>query len=160
MKKNSLQNKPTPTEVLLARKAFFLPAGVKAMLSLLVAHKNASRLVLERLSSLSRATIVQWLGVLLAARIVQETDETQASGGSPSRLLKLNEDFSLMIAVDIGERLTRVALTSLAPQTLLEMSFPTDLEKPPKAVLSAIMAPLRHYSRGLAAPRVRCSGWV
>ena len=42
-------------------------------------------------------------GELFAADLVRETAQTQPSGGRPSRLLSLNPDFALIIAVDIGE---------------------------------------------------------
>ena len=49
--------------------------------------------------------------MLFAADLIRETEEKQATGGRPSKLLRVNEGFALVIAVDIGESLTRVALT-------------------------------------------------
>ncbi len=117
-----------------------LPAESGQLLSLIARHGAVSRSELERLSGSSRTTIVQRLGVLFAANLIRETEETQPTGGRPSRLLKLNEDFALIIAVDIGESLTRVALTDLSPKIVAEAVFPTNLDNSPASVLSEITA--------------------
>lgn len=117
-----------------------LPAGLAHLLSLIVSNKSLSRANLERLAGVSRATVVQRLGQLFAANLVLEADETEPSGGRPSKLLKLNEDFALTIAADIGESLTRVAVTNLSPRILAETTFATELEKSPESVLTKIMA--------------------
>ena len=117
-----------------------LPPGVGQLLSLIVSHRTVSRADLEHLSGLSRSTILQRLGVLFAAGLVLETDETAPSGGRPSKLLKLNEDFALTLAADIGESMTRVVVTTLAPQILAETTFPTRLDSPPEIVLAQIVA--------------------
>lgn len=117
-----------------------LPPGVDRLLSLVVSHRAVSRADLERLSGLSRSTILQRLGVLFDARLVLEADETAPSGGRPSKLLKLNADFALTLAADIGESMTRVVVTTLAPQILAEATFPTRLDHPPEIVLAQIVA--------------------
>ena len=117
-----------------------LPPGVGQLLSLIVSHRALSRADLERLSGLSRSTIVQRLGVLFSSNLVLETDETAPSGGRPSKLLKLNENFALTLAADIGESITRVVVTTLGPQILAETTFPSNLENPPATVLAQIMA--------------------
>jgi predicted NBD/HSP70 family sugar kinase len=117
-----------------------LPEEIGQLLSLIVRHGAVSRAELERLSGTSRTTIVQRLGALFAANLIVETQETQPSGGRPSRLLKLNDDFALIIAVDIGESLTRVAITDLSPKILVEAVFPTNLDDGPDPVLAEIMA--------------------
>lgn len=116
-----------------------LPAGAATLLSLIVANAPVSRAELERLAGLSRATVVQRLGVLMATGLVGETDETAPSGGRPSRLLRLNEKFALTLAADIGETITRVVITTLRPEILAETTFPTHLENPPESVLTEIM---------------------
>ena len=110
------------------------------LLSLITRQVAVSRAELEKLSGSSRTTIVQRLGVLFAAKLIRETEEKQSTGGRPSRLLRLNEDFALTISVDIGESLTRVALTDLSPTILVEEVFPTNLENSPTSVLTQITA--------------------
>ncbi len=117
-----------------------LPEESRQLLSLIARHGAVSRAELEKLSGNSRTTIVQRLGVLFAANLVRETEETLPTGGRPSKLLRLNEDFALIIAVDIGESLTRVALTDLTPKIVVEEVFPTDLDSSPTTVLEEIAA--------------------
>lgn len=116
-----------------------LPAGVAQLLALIARNKAVSRAELEQLSGVSRATVLQRLGVLFAAGLVVETDETQRSGGRPSKLLQINDDFAVTIAADIGESLTRVAITTMGPRIVAETTFATDLESRPESVLSEIM---------------------
>ena len=115
-----------------------LPDECRQLLSLIAKHTAVSRSELETLSGTSRTTIVQRLGLLFAADLVRETEEKHATGGRPSKLLGINEGFALVIAVDIGESLTRVALTDLTPKILAEEVFPTDLESSPTLVLADI----------------------
>lgn len=124
--------------VVLDSRGIHLPAGAGQLLSLIATRKGISRTELERLAGVSRATVVQRLGVLFASNLVLETDETLPSGGRPSKLLSINENFGLVLAVDIGESSTRVAITDLAPTILGERTFPTHLDYAPEAVLAEI----------------------
>ena len=126
-------------DVVFDSRGIHLPEESALLLSLIAKHRAVSRAELERLSGASRTTIVQRLGVLFGANLIRETEETQPTGGRPSRQLKLNDDFALIIAVDIGESLTRVALTDLSPKIVLEAVFPTTLDDGPSFVLSEIM---------------------
>jgi len=119
---------------------FHLPEELGQLLALITRHGPVSRAELEKLSGISRTTIVQRLSALLAAGLIREKDETQPSGGRPSRLIELNTDFALIIAVDVGESSTRVALSDLGPQILVEEVFPTQLESSPASVLLEISA--------------------
>ena len=119
---------------------FSCPAETAPILALIVRHGPLSRAELERLSGNSRTTIVQRLGALFAAGLIRETEQTQATGGRPSRLLRLNDDFAMTIAVDIGESQTRVALTDLTPGIVVEEVFPASLDGDPGAVLTQVMS--------------------
>lgn len=139
-------------EVILDSKGIHLPAGGAQLLSIIAKSKTVSRTELERLVSTSRATMLQRLGLLFDARLVVETNETQASGGRPARLLSLNNDFALTIAVDIGESLTRVAVTNLEPRILAEETFPTKLENSPGSLLTQLMASCAQLLAGIDRP--------
>lgn len=130
-----------------------MPAEGRQLVSLIARHGAVSRSELEKLSGSSRTTLVQRLSALFAANVIRETEQTQATGGRPSKLLRLNEGFALIIAVDIGESQTRVALTDLAPKILLEEVFPTDLDNSPAVVLAAIAASSERLLAQLGRPR-------
>ena len=123
-----------------AARGVQLPDECRPLLSLIAKHTAVSRADLETLANSSRTTRVQRLGALFAADLIRETEEKQATGGRPSKLLRVNEAFALVIAVDIGESLTRVAVTDLAPQILAEEVFPTDIEISPTLVLAEVSA--------------------
>ncbi len=135
-----------------------LSAEVGRLLALIVRRGAVSRAELELLSGCSRTTVGQRLGELFAADLVCETTRTQASGGRPSRLLSLNKDFASIIAVDVGESLTRVALTDLAAQIVAEEAFPTSLDNEPGSVLAQIMACAERLLAQTGCPRARVLG--
>ncbi|MBP6654714.1 MAG: hypothetical protein KA182_07625, partial [Propionivibrio sp.] len=69
-----------PETVILDANGKELPAGIGQLLSIIARNKTISRANLEQQSGLSRATIVQRLGVLFAAGLIGEADETAPSG--------------------------------------------------------------------------------
>lgn len=130
----------TARDILTDTSGTHLPVESRDLFSLIARNGAVSRSELERLSGSSRTTIVQRLGVLFNANLVRETEKVLPTGGRPSKLLSLNEDFGLIIAVDVGESVTRVALTDLSPKILVEEVFPTDLEDDPTSILGQIAA--------------------
>lgn len=89
-------------------------------------------------TGLSRATIAQRLNALLAAGLVDETAQTAPSGGRPSRILRLDRNFGVVLAADIGERHIRLAATDLEPTIVAEVSGDIDIAEGPVAVLTWI----------------------
>jgi predicted NBD/HSP70 family sugar kinase len=129
-----------------------VPADSRVLLALIARHGEVSRAELERRSGSSRTTIVQRLNALFSANLVRETERVLPTGGRPSKLISLNKDFAVIIAVDIGESLTRVALTDLTPQIIAEEAFPTDLDNDPALVLADIAACADRLLAGLGRP--------
>ena len=89
-----------PETVILDANGHELPAGIGQLLAIIARNRTISRAHLEQQSRLSRATIVQRLGVLFNAGLITEADETAPSGGRPSKLLKINETFALTLVAD------------------------------------------------------------
>lgn len=114
------------------------PSGIGHILALILSRQAATRPDLERVSGLSRATIAHRLDELLEIGLIDETPERQPSGGRPARILKLNEDFGVALAADIGESVTRVALTDLAPRLLAEQTITMDVARGPLPILDEI----------------------
>ena len=138
-----------PETVILDANGKELPAGIGQLLSIIARNKTISRANLEQQSGLSRATIVQRLGVLFAAGLIGEADETAPSGGRPSKLLKVNETFALTLAADIGESIIRVVITSLEPRILAEVTFPNSFDIAPETTLREIMVQGEQLLAGL-----------
>ncbi len=129
-----------------------LPVESRDLFSLIARNGAVSRSELERLSGSSRTTVVQRLGMLFNANLVRETEKVLPTGGRPSKLLSLNEEFALIAAVDVGESQTRVALTDLAPKILAEEVFATDLDDAPTAILEQIAACLERLLPQVGRP--------
>ena len=129
-----------PETVILDANGHELPAGIGQLLAIIARNKTISRAHLEQQSRLSRATIVQRLGVLFNAGLITEADETAPSGGRPSKLLKINETFALTLAADIGESMIRVVLTTLEPRIVAEITFANSFDIAPETTLRELMA--------------------
>lgn len=138
--------------------------GEGALLSLIASRRARSRSELAELSGLSRATVAQRLSLLLEARLVDESEETLRSGGRPAKLLRLNTDFALTLAADIGEERSRMALTTLDGAVLDALTEEIDIRRGPEATLAiladrfeALLARTRRHRRdvlgiGLSLP--------
>jgi len=128
------------------------------LLALIRDGKASSRPAIERVSGLSRVTVVQRLRRLLDARLVIEGDETEASGGRPARLIRVNPDFAVALAADVGESMIRVAATDLAPRILAETVFDLDVASGPHATLREIVRAARNLLSELGASGRRTLG--
>jgi predicted NBD/HSP70 family sugar kinase len=112
--------------------------GGGQILALILSRQATTRPDLERVSGLSRATVAHRLGELLEIGLLDETAERQPSGGRPARILKLNESFAVTLAADIGESVTRVAVTDLGPRILAEQTIAIDVASGPLPILGEI----------------------
>ena len=120
------------------RQASYPFAGTGHLLALIMSGRGSSRAALADASQLSRATVAQRLSYLFEAGLVTESDETLPSGGRPARVLRLNTDFNVVIAADIGERQVRVGITDLKPTVLAQNLADFDLRRGPAATLKHI----------------------
>ena len=105
--------------------------GAGQLLALILSRQATTRPDIERVSGLSRATVALRLDELLEIGLIDETAERQPSGGRPARILKLNESFAVTLAADIGESVTRVAVTDLGPRILAEQTIAIDVASGP-----------------------------
>jgi predicted NBD/HSP70 family sugar kinase len=127
-------------------------AGAGHVLSLILSGQAKSRADLARISDLSRATITQRLGVLFEAGLLHEASETQASGGRPARVLKLNEGFGIVLVADVGETRIRVAATDLGPTVLAERLGDLDVGRGPVPILTWIAEQFRALLAEIGRP--------
>src|SRR5690242_21689905 len=113
-------------------------AGAGQILALILSRQASTRPEIERVSGLSRATVAHRLEELLQIGLIDETAERQPSGGRPARILKLNDAFAVTLAADIGESVTRVAVTDLGPRILAEQTIGIDVASEPLSILGEI----------------------
>ena len=113
------------------------------VLALIRDGKASSRPAVERVSGLSRVTVVQRLRYLFDAGLVVEGDATEASGGRPARVIRANPNFATALAADVGESVIRIAATDLRPRILSETIVELDVTSGPQATLTEIVRAAR-----------------
>src|SRR5215218_9915612 len=91
------------------------PGGV---LRLIREGRARTRNELMQVTGMSRSTVLQRVGVLLASGLVREVGDAPSAGGRPPTLLTFNEDAGVVAAVDLGARHGRVAVTDLGGRAL------------------------------------------
>lgn len=116
----------------------YAATGVGHVFAQILSRRAPSRAALERLTGLSRATVAQRLGVLFAAGLVVETEDTLPSGGRPARMLRVNRDFAAVLSADIGEDTVRVALCDLEAAIVAETTAAIDIAGGPVPILAEI----------------------
>jgi predicted NBD/HSP70 family sugar kinase len=103
-------------------------------------HAVTRNALIER-TGLSRSTILQRLGVLLASGLVVEgAGGRSRNGGRPPTVLQFNEDAGLVLAADVGARHARVAVCDLGGRALVEEEQPIAIGDGPDAILDWLIA--------------------
>ncbi|WNI27578.1 ROK family transcriptional regulator [Streptomyces sp. ITFR-6] len=114
--------------------------GPGRILELITTGQARTRSGIARLTGLSRSTVSQRLDVLFEADLVREGDVSTSSRGRPSRSIQLNGTAGIVIAVDIGESRTRVAVTDLHAGVLADRVEPLAVSEGPRALLDKVTA--------------------
>ncbi|MCW2870848.1 MAG: hypothetical protein JWL99_2168 [Streptomyces oryziradicis] len=117
--------------------------GPGRILELITTGQARTRSALAQVSGLSRSTVGQRLDALFAADLIREGDEYLPSRGRPSRMLQLNHSAVLMIGVDIGEERTRIAVTDLNTNILVDRVERLALGEGPDVLLDKITTTVR-----------------
>ncbi|WNI21033.1 ROK family transcriptional regulator [Streptomyces sp. ITFR-16] len=117
--------------------------GPGRILELITTGQARTRSGIARLTGLSRSTVGQRLDSLFEADLVREGDVTASSRGRPSRSIHLNGAAGAVIAVDIGESRTRVAVTDLHANVLADSVEPLAVGDGPRALLDRVTATVR-----------------
>ncbi len=109
-----------------------------SVLGVIARGGGCSRADLVAATALSRATLGQRLGALLASGLVREAQTTVPSGGRPTRLLTLDPGGAVILAADMGESHVRVALIDLRPGILVQEIVAFRIGDGPEAALILI----------------------
>lgn len=109
-----------------------------SILSAIALGAGNSRASLVEATALSRVTLSQRLGALLAVGLVREADATIPSGGRPTRLLTLNPNAAVILAADMGETFIRIAVTDLEPTIRAQETISFRIDEGPETALSRI----------------------
>ena len=130
--------------------------GPGAVLQLIASGRAVTRGAIAEALGLSRSTVLDRLGLLIGAGLVGGTEEVVSGRGRPSQVLRLDTKERLIIAVDIGEERTRVAVTDLGAEIRGERVERLELSDGPEALLSRVSAIAREVlaDEGLSADKV------
>jgi predicted NBD/HSP70 family sugar kinase len=128
--------------------------GPGAILELIRSGHADTRGALMETTGLSRSTILQRLGVLIASGlVVEEQGGRPSSGGRPSTVLTLNEDAGVVLAADLGARHARLAVCDLGGRALVEREERISIADGPDAVLEWLIGALDGLLEETGRPR-------
>jgi predicted NBD/HSP70 family sugar kinase len=109
------------------------------ILSLVASGEARSRLELAEITGFSRSTIADRLSHLLEGGLISEHAQARPTRGRPTRRLELNPNCAVVLAADIGEAYTHLAVTDLGPNVLAESGGLIDIHGGPAPMLDWIM---------------------
>ncbi len=91
------------------------------VLQLITSGSAQTRTAIAHRTGLSRSTVSERLDALFGAALIQEGVDARSLRGRPSKILSLNAAGRVVLAADVGEDHTRVAVTDLSGRVLSEL---------------------------------------
>lgn len=128
-------------------------ASAGDILSLVATGAANSRSALLEATGLSRVTVTQRLGLLLASGLVRETAQTVPSGGRPTRVLGLDTRAGFVLVANVGEAFIHVALMDLEPAILAQATIPFAVQEGPAATLDRLATQFQALVREASCAR-------
>ena len=125
--------------------------GAGALLRLIRDGRASTRAELVALTGLARSTVAQRMDALLSQRLVVPAGGSVSTGGRPPQMFAFNRDAGVVLSADLGATHSRLAVTDLGGEVLVEGAEEIAISEGPDAVLSWLE---RHLRR---APRERRS---
>jgi predicted NBD/HSP70 family sugar kinase len=112
------------------------PGSAGHVLALIRSGHATTRTELIAATGMSRSTILQRVGVLLASELIREGASSRSRGGRPPAALSFNERAGVVVAADLGASHGHVAVTDLAGGTLAESNEQIAIADGPDTVLA------------------------
>jgi predicted NBD/HSP70 family sugar kinase len=110
--------------------------GAGALLRLIRDGQASTRAELVALTGLARSTVAQRMDALLAQRLVVPAGGSVSTGGRPPQMFAFNRDAGVVLAADLGATHSRLAITDLGGEVLVEDAQEIAISEGPEAVLS------------------------
>jgi predicted NBD/HSP70 family sugar kinase len=111
-----------------------------SLLRLIRTGAARSRADLVALTGAPRSTVSARVEQLLAAKLVYEGGTGDSRGGRPPTLLAFNSKSGLVLAVDLGATVAKVAITDLSGDFLASQSRDLEISDGPEVVLGVVNA--------------------
>jgi predicted NBD/HSP70 family sugar kinase len=109
--------------------------GAGAMLRLIRDGHATTRAELVALTGLARSTVAQRMDALLAQRLVIPAGASASTGGRPPKTFAFNRNAGVVLAADLGATHSRVAITDLAGDVMVETRADIPIADGPESVL-------------------------
>jgi predicted NBD/HSP70 family sugar kinase len=109
--------------------------GAGAMLRLIRDGRATTRAELVALTGLARSTVAQRMDALLAQRLVIPAGASASTGGRPPKTFAFNRNAGVVLAADLGATHSRVAVTDLAGDVMMETRADIPIADGPDPVL-------------------------
>ena len=109
--------------------------GAGAMLRLIRDGRASTRAELVALTGLARSTVAQRMDALLAQRLVIPAGASASTGGRPPKTFAFNRNAGIVLAADLGATHSRVAVTDLAGDVMVETRTDIPIADGPDTVL-------------------------
>lgn len=124
----------------------------RIVLNLIRDQQPISRAQIARTTGLQRSTVTLLVRKLLKEKVIYQKERGRSAGGRPPDLLYLNGHGVCVVALDVGVRLSRLALGDFNGKILWEEEFATgtDPEAFLKLAVSRVKAMLRSRTPGRA----------
>src|SRR5688572_8442265 len=110
--------------------------GAGAMLRLIRDGRASTRAELVALTGLARSTVAQRMDALLAQRLVVPAGASASTGGRPPKTFAFNRNAGAVLAADLGATHSRVAVTDLAGEVMVQTRSDVPIAEGPEHVLS------------------------
>jgi predicted NBD/HSP70 family sugar kinase len=109
--------------------------GAGAMLRLIRDGRASTRAELVALTGLARSTVAQRMDALLAQRLVIPAGASASTGGRPPKTFAFNRNAGVVLAADLGATHSRVAITDLGGDVMVETRTDIPIADGPDTVL-------------------------
>src|SRR5215218_6603500 len=109
--------------------------GAGAMLRLIRDGRASTRAELVALTGLARSTVAQRMDALLAQRLVIPAGASASTGGRPPKTFAFNRNAGAVLAADLGATHSRVAVTDLAGDVMVQTRSDVPIADGPDVVL-------------------------
>jgi predicted NBD/HSP70 family sugar kinase len=110
--------------------------GAGAMLRLIRDGRASTRAELVALTGLARSTVAQRMDSLLAQRLVIPAGASASTGGRPPKTFAFNRNAGAVLAADLGATHSRVAVTDLAGDVMVQTRTDIPIAEGPDTVLA------------------------
>jgi glucokinase-like ROK family protein len=110
-------------------------------------HGPIARVMIARLTGLSRTTVSSIVDTLLQEGLVREGSFSQSApeGGRRAILVHFNADVGYVVGIDVGRSHLTLVITDLAANIIAQQSGPFDLERGPRICLPLLVAEVRVF---------------